>query len=255
MTLKPSEKRLLIIFCIGGFIAANVGAWTILQQKNISLKVAKTKLDADYKHLKSLKDRVSEATEYQEILAKYLKAYASLDARDTHLGNFVSNAASQYGLKLAKNTPLAVEFPDPEKGGDFIKSGYQAEVAGGYKAIFQFIHKLQSPTDFHYIKSMTLTTRKNEQQDGAMDVVCNFVIQKWWHPDSQTLLDGQSPELAAAPVTPSATPAPVETPPAPTPAEAPAKAAPAEIPVADETPPAEPDASPAVAPAPPAPVQ
>ena len=251
MTLKPSEKRLLIIFCIGGFLAANFGAWTILQQKGISLKVAKTKLDADYKHLKSLKDRVPDATEYQAILNKYLTAYASLDARDTHLGNFIQNTASQYGLKLAKNTPLAVEFPDPEKGGDFIKSGYQAEVAGNYKAIFQFIHKLQSPTDFHYIKSMNLTTRKNEQQDGATDVVCNFVLQKWWHPDSQRLLDEQSTELAAAPVTPPLTPSPTDIAPPPSPAAV----LPVETPVADEAPPAETDASPAVAPAPPAPVQ
>ena len=251
MTLKPSEKRLLIIFCIGGFIAANVGAWTILQQKQISLKVANTKLEADYKHLKSLKDRVPDATEYQAILQKYLKAYASLDARDTHLGNFVANAASQYGLKLAKNTPLAVEFPDPEKGGDFIKSGYQAEVSGSYKAVFQFIHKLQSPTDFHLIKSMNLTTRKNEQQDGATDIVCNFVIQKWWHPDSQRILDEESPELASSPVTPLPAPPSAEAPPEPPPTEA----APAETPVADEAPPAETDASPAVAPAPLNPVQ
>ena len=143
-------------------------------------------------------------------------------------------------MKLAKNAPLAVEFPDPEKGGDFIKSSYQAEVAGDWKRVLEFIHRLQSPTEFRYTKNLTLTTRKSEAQDGAAELVCNFVLQKWWHPDSQTLLDEQAAakELAG---TPPPVPAPAPSVPAAPAAEEPESPAPSE-------------ASPAVAPvAPPSP--
>ncbi len=206
LKLKQSEKRLLSAFGIAIFLIANFAAFTYWQEKEMKTANKKTALSKELKHLESLKAQVPQATEYQDTLALYLKRYDSLDTRDTYLTTFVQNLAeAKLGLKLAKNAPLAGEQPDPEKMAKFIISAYRAEVSGDWKKVLEFIYLLQEPTEFRYVKTMTLSTRKNEANDGESDLVCDFTIQKWWHPESDILLAEQA-EAAGTPAPATANP-------------------------------------------------
>lgn len=221
MVLKPSEKRLLIIFGVVIFLIGNIAAWSILQEKEIKVTLDQTKLEKELKRLQALQSQVPLAREYQAAMQKYLTRYDSLDTRDTYLGTFIQNGVDSLGLKLAKNAPLATESGDAGKEVQFIKSGYQAEVSGDWKKVLEFVHSLQEPTEFRYVKSLNLSVRKSEIQDGESELVCNFVLQKWWHPESDALLAEKAeasgepaPEAAEAPKPASstaATPAPAET--------------------------------------------
>lgn len=193
MKLKPSEKRLLIFLGIAFFLVGNFFLWSLLNEENQKVGLAKAKLEKEFSRLNALKSQIPAARERQEALAKYLKRYDSNDTRDTYLVTFVQNGVDQFGLKLAKNNPLPGEADE-----NFIKSGYHAEVTGDYKRVFEFIHTLQAPTEFRFVKNLTLSSRKSDAGDGASDVVCDFVIQKWWHPDSDALL-AEEPSASAAP--------------------------------------------------------
>ena len=222
MVLKPSEKRLLIVFGVAIFLIGNIAAWSILQEKEIKVSLDQTKLEKELKRLQALQSQVPVAREYQAAMQKYLTRYDSLDTRDTYLGTFIQNGVDSLGLKLAKNAPLATDSGDGGKEVQFIKSGYQAEVSGDWKKVLEFVHTLQEPTEFRYVKSLNLTVRKSEIQDGESELVCNFVLQKWWHPESDTLLAEKAeasgepaPAKAAEAPKPAAstaaTPAPAET--------------------------------------------
>ena len=71
------------------------------------------------------------------------------------------------------------------------------------------LRKLQEPTEFRYVKTMTLSTRKNDASDGSSDLVCDFTLQKWWHPMSDDFLADQEAQAPTEPAanTPEAAPA------------------------------------------------
>jgi hypothetical protein len=206
MTLKPSEKRLLTAFGIVVFLIINFAAFTFWQEKEVKVASKKTSLTKELKRLEGLKSKVPIAREYEAALAQYLKRYDSLDTRDTYLTTFVQTAVDKLGLKLAKNAPLAGEQPSPDQPAKFIKSAYRAEVSGEWKKVLEFIYGLQEPTEFRYVKSLVLSTRKNEANDGVSDLVCDFTLQKWWNPQSDELL-AEAAEAAGVELAPAAEPA------------------------------------------------
>lgn len=204
LKIKQSEKRLLSAFGIVIFLIANFAAYTYWQEKELKTANKKTALTKELKHLESLKAQVPLATSYQDALTQHLKRYDSLDTRDTYLTTFIQNLAeARLGLKLAKNAPLAGEQPKPDDMAKFIKSAYRGEVSGEWKKVFEFIYRLQEPTEFRCVTTMTLSSRKTEANDGESDLVCDFTIQKWWHPDSDILLAEQAEAAATAAATAS----------------------------------------------------
>ncbi len=209
MTLKPSEKRLLTAFGIVVFLIVNFAAFTFWQEKEVKVVSKKASLTKELKRLEGLKSKVPIAREYEAALAQYLKRYDSLDTRDTYLTTFVQTAVDKLGLKLAKNAPLAGEQPNPDQPAKFIKSAYRAEVSGDWKKVLEFIYGLQEPTEFRYVKSLVLSTRKNEANDGVSDLVCDFTLQKWWNPQSDELL-AEAAAAAAEPAPAAETTAPKE---------------------------------------------
>lgn len=199
LKLKPSEVKLLSAFGIVLFLIANFLAFTFWQQLETKTAGKKAAMTKELKHLESLKAQVPVANQYQDALTQHLKRYDSLDTRDTYLTTFVQNQVDKLSLKLAKNAPLAGEQPDPDKPAKFIKSAYRAEVSGDWKKVLEFIYNLQEPTEFRYAKTMTLSTRKNDAGDGSSDLVCDFTLQKWWHPDSDVILADQETAVPAEP--------------------------------------------------------
>ncbi|MBP7950268.1 MAG: hypothetical protein KA004_11475 [Verrucomicrobiales bacterium] len=186
--LKPSEKRLLIGLGVAAFLMANLWGWSFFQGGIKRLQTEGKRLDSDLAVLKSAQRQTGEARLFQEALETHMKAYDSMDMRDTYLGNFVEQCAEDHSLKLQKNNPLATELPRPEDSQGFIKSGYQGEVAGSWQDVMRFIYGLQEPAEFRFVKSLNLSVRKSEAQDGESELVCQFVIQKWWHPLSEELV-------------------------------------------------------------------
>jgi hypothetical protein len=206
MALKPSEKRLLSIFGGALFLIANVAAYTLYQSSSTKADLDQKKLQAEVKRLQALQSQVPTAVSYREAIAQHLTRYDSLDSRDTYLGTFIQNAVDRLDLRIAKNAPLATDVGTPEQPVNFIKSGYQAEVTGPWDKVLEFIHGLQEPTEFRYVKSMTISVRKSEAQDGDSELVCQFVLQKWWHPDSELLLAEKAEAAANVVATPTTTP-------------------------------------------------
>ncbi len=187
------------------FLVLNFAGYSFWQGMQAKVALQKKTLTTELKRLEGLKSQVPLAAQYQDTLAQYLKRYDSFDTRDTYLTTFVQNAVERLNLKLSNNAPLAGEPVDPDKPAKFIKSAYGAEVSGDWKKVLEFIYGLQEPTEFRYVKSMILKTRKSDAHDGESELVCKFVIQKWWHPDSdQFLKDAERNALATqAPAAPA----------------------------------------------------
>lgn len=185
--LKTSEKRLLIGLGVAAFLMLNFWGWSFFQNELTRLDGDAKKLSNQLSVLKASQRRIAEARTFQETLAAHMKAYDSMDTRDTYLGNFVEKSADDMHLKLQKNNPLATEMPRAEDSAGFIKSGYQGEVIGEWKDVMEFVRQLQVPTEFRFVKSLNLSVQKSEAQDGDSELRCQFVLQKWWPLSSEEI--------------------------------------------------------------------
>lgn len=193
--LKPSEKRLLIGMGTVLFLAANFFAWSFLNEKEIKVSGEEQKLRADLATNRALAAQLPLAQKREALLAKVVKAYPNITMRDTYLADFVKENADALGLKLSKQVPTRLEGLDKDEDQTFIKSGYTAEVSGDRKAVIEFIHRLHHPSEARLVKSLNLSVRKGDAQDGQSELACNFEIQKWWNAASEK----DRPEAAEAP--------------------------------------------------------
>lgn len=200
--LKPSEKRLLLIFGIAGFLLLNLLGFSWYSKKKLVLEQQRSKLETRGRMLEGMKSKYAEAEEKQAYLAKYLKAYPDPTTRDSYLDNFILDLHKRLDLELKQNQILEAKLDDL-----FHKSRYHGVVTGSWDNVLEFIYQLQQPTEFRFVPQISLKSQKKEAaSEEAADVVCTFDIEKWWSPDSVTDPAAEVPIPTSAAVTPAPAP-------------------------------------------------
>ncbi|MDB6132449.1 MAG: hypothetical protein JWM59_692 [Verrucomicrobiales bacterium] len=180
--LKQSEKRLLAVFGIAGFLLINLVGFSWYSKKMLVLDQQRSKLETRSRMLASMKARAPEAEQKQAWLAQHLKAYPDPTTRDSYLDNFVIDLSKNLNLELKKNQALEPKLEDL-----FHKSRYHGEVTGQWGDVLEFIYQLQKPGEFRFVPTISLKSQKKEAaSEEAADVVCVFDIEKWWSPESVT---------------------------------------------------------------------
>jgi hypothetical protein len=213
--LKPSEKRLLLVFGTAAFILFNLLGFSWYKKRTLLLQSQRVKLEARANLLEVMKTQAPEAELKRAWLDDHLQAYADEAARETYLDGFVQREAKDLDLEIRKNQPKPALLEEL-----FHKSRYTAEVTGEWDNVLEFMYRLQSPKAFHFVSNLTLKSQKKEgSTDEAANAVCTFEIEKWWSPESAVEAD----PLAEAPLAPSdAPPAPAGASDAPAPTATPA---------------------------------
>jgi hypothetical protein len=213
MAMNEREKKLM--WFLGGslFLIANAYGWFSLMNAENAAKLKTAKLQGSIARSNGLKTMKPQAEKYREHLSQWLKRYASENDRDEYLTNIISKHVSDLGLNRTKGAPTPTEGLSTEdikgQAANFIKVGYSGEVVGDWKKVIEFAHLLEDPSEFRWLKSGDFKTRKSEGQDGTVDLVFSFTLQKWWHPDSEMLLaeeaaaGEQAKEIPAAPEKPA----------------------------------------------------
>ncbi len=197
--LNPSEKRLLTVFAVGGFILLNLLGYSWLTKRNAALERQRGALETRSRELEMWKSRAPEAEQKRAYLDQNLRPYPDEATREIHLDQFVHKQADELNLTVRKSQPMPVKLEQ-----HFHKSRYTAEVSGPWEDVLEFIFRLQTPKDFRFVPTFILKSQKKEgatSADEPADAVCTFEIEKWWSPESVPPAD----EL---------TPAPEESPPA-----------------------------------------
>jgi len=208
--LKPSEKRLLTILGIAGFLLLNLLGYSWLKKRDLMLSRQRITLETRQRELEFYKTLAPEAEKKRTFLDENLQAYADEATRETYLDQFIQKEAGDLNLDVRKNQPMPVKLEE-----HFHKSRYTAEVSGAWDEVFAFIYKLQSPKAFRFVSTLRLKSQKKEgATDEAADVVCTFEVEKWWSPESispEDPLQAVTAPETAAPPTPDAA-APVDAP-------------------------------------------
>ena len=210
--LKPSEKRLLIAFGIAAFLLLNLFGFSWWKKRSLMLTSQTTKLETRARELEAMKALAPEAEQKRVWLDQYLQRYPDENTRETYLDIFVQKQVSDLNLEIRKNQPLTVKLEE-----HFHKSRYTAEVTGQWADVLEFIRRMQSPKEFHFVPSLRLKSQKKEGTEEGTNAVCTFEIEKWWSPESTTLEEeimASAPEegVPAAGPNGEATPAPAATP-------------------------------------------
>jgi hypothetical protein len=191
--LKSSEKRLLILFGAAAFLLLNLFGFSWWKKRTLTLSSKAIKLEARARELEVMKGLAPQAELKRAYLDAHLQAYPDEATRETYLDQFIQKQVRDLDLEIRKNQPMNAKLEE-----HFHKSRYTAEVSGEWADILEFIRRLQSPKEFHFVPSLRLKSQKKEggSEEGT-NAVCTFEIEKWWSPQSSL------PEEEAAPPEPA----------------------------------------------------
>ena len=143
--VNDNEKRLLTVFGIIIFLAANVFGFVLLNGMMKGLESQKRQLVVRQADLDKARARDAEAVEREEYLAQHFKAYPSEEFRETYLDGVVNGELTN-GLDVELTKPSAL--PTDTSGEHCVRSRFRVNVKGTWQDVNKFIYRLQKPDEF-----------------------------------------------------------------------------------------------------------
>ena len=157
--LNSNEKRLLSVMGVAVFLIANGFGWFVVSGAMERIDGEKTRLNAKLQELDNAKTQSDVATEKREWITANLKAYPDEPFRETYLGDIVNgNLKTGLDVELKDAAPMSTIT----QGKFFIRSRYRAKVTGPWQDVKEFIYRLQKPSEFRIVPSLTMVPGKND---------------------------------------------------------------------------------------------
>jgi hypothetical protein len=192
--MNANEKRLLLVFALIVFVAANVLGFFWYSGHMRRLNSKKNALTLSKNELTIWKEQAPAAEGKRQWIADNVATYADDIVRESYLLSFLEGEATNgLNLTITKNKPGETKLDE-----HFTRSIYEATVRGPWTDVMDFVYRLQSPKAMHFVKELRLMPKKNEANDKEMDVECSFVIEKWWDPRPDGPIETEPVEEPAA---------------------------------------------------------
>ncbi|MEZ0389439.1 MAG: GspMb/PilO family protein [Verrucomicrobium sp.] len=178
--MRPSERRLVIIFCaMLIFVAGLIGSQQLLSWQR-ALKSGEDKADLARMESEILmaqsadwNARADWINQTQPTLKDALEANQELSRAE--------DLARERGLETINKQLL-----EPEKTDVFQQIGFTMTVKGQLPEVFRWLHRMQSPADFRVIPSLKVAPDK---QDANL-VVATVQFWRWYQPPAPVTAGG-----------------------------------------------------------------
>ncbi len=172
------EKRLLIIFSIGGFVVLNLLGFGQYSAKSNEILRAKTIAKQAVKEAEMFRDSKQQVAAEMEWLEAHEPAQPAA-AQD------VQNTLQQFAVKEAERMGLAVKrqklLPaDETKGNHYNRAKVEFTVNGKEDSLYKWLDSLRSPDQFRAVTSMRLSP--DHEDDTKID--CTVVVDQWFVPQA-----------------------------------------------------------------------
>ena len=178
--MSDREKKLIILVGILVFVVLNIGAYQVWYAPR------KEKAVADEEKFVIMKDEAEAAMDAQDFkraeiewlerneqkqIKSSQKALADLEA-------LANREAKRRGLTVKRVKPMtAIESGELE----FFRARVEIEVSGREQVLFQWIDRLNSPSDLRTATSL----RINPKKDDDTQVDCAVVLEQWFIPEGR----------------------------------------------------------------------
>ena len=178
--MSDREKKLIILVGILVFVVLNIGAYQVWYAPR------KEKAVADEEKFVIMKDEAEAAMDAQDFkraeiewlerneqkqIKSSQKALADLEA-------LANREAKRRGLTVKRVKPMtAIESGELE----FFRARVEIEVSGREQVLFQWIDRLNSPSDLRTATSL----RINPKKDDDTQVDCAVVLEQWFVPEGR----------------------------------------------------------------------
>ncbi|MCB1096185.1 MAG: hypothetical protein KDN22_11470 [Verrucomicrobiae bacterium] len=197
--LKPSEFRLLLIFCIVAFILVNAYGYKELMARQNALILQKQELTGKLKTADVYQSQEADSRQKEQWLMSRVKVYRSQDEMKTFLLKFVEQRASSFNL-VPELQPREPELKD-----GYMRSILEVKLSGTIDQLLPLVFSLQDPEEFRSITSFDLKAKPKE----PTTLFLEFTIEQWWNPDSPEIVaNGTAAPTVEMPVGVPAPPTP-----------------------------------------------
>lgn len=178
--MSDREKKLIILVGILVFVALNIGAYKLwyaprkhdaVKQKKDFVRMKGEAMDAmDAQDFKRAEIEWLELNEQKQIKSPQ-KALADLEA-------LANREAKRRGLTVKRVKPMTgIEGKKLE----FFRARLEIEVSGREQVLFQWIDRLNSPSELRTATSL----RINPKKDDDTQVDCAVVLEQWFVPEGR----------------------------------------------------------------------
>ncbi|MEZ5325547.1 MAG: hypothetical protein R3F19_10835 [Verrucomicrobiales bacterium] len=151
--LKPSEFRLLLIFCIVAFILVNAYGYKELMARQNALILQKQELTGKLKTADVYQSQEADSRQKEQWLMSRVKVYRSPDEMKTFLLEFVKQRASSFNL-VPELQPREPELKD-----GYMRSILEVKLSGTIDQLLELVFSLQDPEEFRSITSFDLKAK------------------------------------------------------------------------------------------------
>lgn len=174
--LSNNEKRLLTVFGAAIFLIVNFLGWFWVSGAMGAIGREKTRLEGRVRAFDGWKREAADADQKRIWIDQHLPPGADESVRETYLDKIVNGKLIDgLDVEITRNAPRSTV-----EGAYFMKSRYVATATGPWVDVMEFIYRLQKPSEFRFVSSLTMVPRKSEVNDAEQDVAVTIEIEQWW---------------------------------------------------------------------------
>jgi len=177
--MNDREKKLLVLVGVIVFLILNLAAWSVVYSPR--KKAAEAKETEYVGKMGKAKDRQFELDEIQpqaewlerneqKMVKSWQKALADLES-------LANREAKRRGLTVKQVKPMNASNIE---GLDLHRARVEIEVSGREQVLFQWLDRLNSPSDLRAVTSLIISPKK----DDDTQVDCQVRLEQWFVPEA-----------------------------------------------------------------------
>ena len=177
--MNDREKKLLVLVGIIVFLILNLAAWSLVYSPRKKVAEAKEKEYVDKIAVAQVQEvelvEIQPQVEWlerneQKLIKSWQKALADLES-------LANREAQRRGLTVKQVKPMnAADF----EGLDLHRARVEIEVSGREQVLFQWLDRLNSPSDLRAVTSLIISPKK----DDDTQVDCQVRLEQWFVPET-----------------------------------------------------------------------
>jgi len=171
--MSSREKKLLIIFTLGGLLVVNILLFSLYNQKKTQLEGELSAAEAEFKQVSILQKSASQFAGEIEWLKTNEPEPAAYQTVQTELQQYISTQASNFGLE-SKEDFLATDT----SGKFYNRVQVEVKLTGKEAALYRWFHAINDPAAFR--AAFKIVLKPNSQEDTLID--CTAIVAQWFKP-------------------------------------------------------------------------
>ncbi len=175
--MSPSEKKLLTVFAVAGFIVLNLIGFRLYSAKKLDVEAKRTEAEQKLATAEMFSASRDQVLDQMDWLADHEPQPAAYQDVQSSLQQLVEREAQVAGLTIKPNSQKLLP-PDQTEGRIYHRVKVQVTVTGTEEALYRWFDRLNVPDQFRAATNIRLAP--DREDDTKID--CTALIEQWFLP-------------------------------------------------------------------------